>query len=64
MSSSSKGKRKKQHCKKLDIVTEAEINVLNSVIVSGLTQTELDEELEKHLATDDSVNRVVLIDDP
>ncbi len=48
----------------MDIVKDEAINVLNSVLVSGLTQTEVDEELERHLKRYGSINRVLVIDDP
>lgn len=40
------------------------INVRNSVIVNGLTQTEVDEDLERYLQRYGSINRVLVIDDP
>ncbi|XP_028279901.1 uncharacterized protein LOC114447698 [Parambassis ranga] len=48
----------------MDIVKHEGINVCNSVLISGLTQTEVDEELEKHLERYGSINRVLVIDDP
>lgn len=48
----------------MDIVEAEKINVRNSVIVEGLTQTELDEELENCLKCYGSINRVLVIDDP
>lgn len=48
----------------MDIVTEAKIHVPNSVIASGLTHTDLDEELEKHLIAHGSIKQIAYIDDP
>lgn len=48
----------------MDIVKDEKINVRNSVIVIGLTQTEVDEELESHLKRYGSISRVLVIDDP
>ena len=48
----------------MDIVKDEKINVRNSVIVIGLTQTEVDEELESHLKHYGSINRVLVVDDP
>ena len=48
----------------MDIVEDEKINVRNSVIVNGLTQTEVDGELERHLNRYGSINRVLVIDDP
>lgn len=48
----------------MDIVKNEGINVGNSVLVSGLTQTEVDKELESHLERYGSLNRVLVIDDP
>lgn len=48
----------------MDIVKNEGINVGNSVLVSGLTQTEVDKELESHLERYGSINRVLVIDDP
>lgn len=45
----------------MDIVKDEKINVRNSVIVNRLTQTEVDEELERRYG---SINRVLVIDDP
>lgn len=49
---------------KMDIVKDEKINVRNSVIVYGLTQTVIDEELESYLKRYGSINRVLVIDDP
>lgn len=48
----------------MDIVKDESVNVCNSVVVSGLTQTEIDGELERHLERYGSINRVLVIDDP
>lgn len=48
----------------MDIVKNEEVNVRNSILVAGLTQTEVDEELEEHLKSYGSINRVLVIDDP
>lgn len=48
----------------MDIVKNERVNVHNSVLVSGLSQTEVDEELERHLECHSSIRRVLVIDDP
>lgn len=48
----------------MDIVTSESVDVCKSVLVSGLTHTELDAELERHLERYGSINRVLVIDDP
>lgn len=48
----------------MDIVTLESVKIPNSVIVSGLTMTEVDNELPSYLETHGSVNRVLSIDDP
>lgn len=48
----------------MDIVKNEGVNVHNSVLVSGLSQTEVDEELERHLECYGSICRVLVIDDP
>uniref|UniRef100_A0A674PIW3 CCHC-type domain-containing protein n=1 Tax=Takifugu rubripes TaxID=31033 RepID=A0A674PIW3_TAKRU len=48
----------------MDIVKNEGVNVHNSVLVSGLSQTEVDEELERHLECYGSIRRVLVIDDP
>lgn len=48
----------------MDIVTRESVKILNSVIISGLTMTEVDNELQSYLETHGSVNRVLSIDDP
>lgn len=45
------------------LITQENVNVTDSVIVSGLTDTDIDQELEQHLVTYGSVNRTLLIDD-
>lgn len=59
-----KKKKSKQQYSTMDIVKNEGINVRNSVLVSGLTQTEVDEELESHLERYGSINKVLVIDDP
>lgn len=48
----------------MDIVKSEGVNVRNSVLVSGLSRTEVDEELERHLECYGSIGRVLVIDDP
>lgn len=48
----------------MDIVKNEKVNVCNSVLVTGLTRTEIDGELEEHLKRYGSINRVLVIDDP
>lgn len=48
----------------MDIVKRENVNVSNSVIVSGLTLTETDQDLEIWLLRYGSINRNLLIDDP
>lgn len=48
----------------MDIVKDESVNVCNSVLVSGLTQTEVDGELERYLQRYGSISRVLVIDDP
>lgn len=48
----------------MHIVTRESVKILNSVIICGLTMTEVDNELQSYLETNGSVNRVLSIDDP
>ena len=48
----------------MDIVKTENVDVPNSVIVNGLTQTNLDKELEESLETHGPINRHLLIDNP
>lgn len=48
----------------MDVVRRENITVANSLIVSGLTLTELDNELEAYLLRYGSIRRNVIIDDP
>lgn len=48
----------------MEIVKSENVNVRNSVLVTGLTQTEKDEEIEEHLKRHGAINRVLLIDNP
>lgn len=60
---SSKSKKQTQAAT-MEIVKSENVNVRNSVLVSGLTQTEKDEEVEEHLRIHGAINRVLLIDNP
>lgn len=48
----------------MEIVIQESIKVPDSVIISGLTKTETDNELEKYLATFGSISRLFHIDNP
>lgn len=48
----------------MDIVRTEKIDVPNSVIISGITQTTLDKELEENLASHGPINRHLVIDAP
>ena len=48
----------------MEIVRDMLIILPNAVIISGLTQTEVDEDIETHLKTYGSISRVLKIDSP
>lgn len=48
----------------MDIVKRENVNAANTLIVEGLTLTEVDNELEKYLQRFGSISRNLIIDDP
>ena len=48
----------------MEIVNTEKVNVPNSVIISGITNTNLDKEIEEDLETHGPINCQLFIDDP
>lgn len=48
----------------MEIVNIEKVDVPNSVIISGITNTNFDKEIEEDLETHGPINRHLLIDDP
>lgn len=57
-------KQSKPKSGKMDIVLKEAIKIPNSVIIKGLTNSDLDEEVAIYLEKQGSVNRHIRIDDP